>query len=371
MLLRWQRRGKAGRCQEYFQNEKRAAPIARRGPFVYATKRTLPSALRRPPLTCVLNHRLTSRWPRSINFAREVALTRESKFWLVVGTPVNWHTAFDFGGIWGLKNSQRHYWEDLSENTDIAMFYVTSPVSGIVGYGLVRNKLHQLSPLWPEERAKNEVIWPLRFEFDVVSCLPPAVWESGRFAAESLKARVRGGFQGLDAVTAAQAMQALPAGLPGGLVLPRVAQSSAAPRPAETPAELPAGDPHARSQAMIAEIGRMQRFVAETEFRLENRRLDVVWRRVQRSVPSYVFEVQVAGNMTDAMAKLKSAFDLWNSNLFLAGPGDQRRSFDQLAGGSFHEIRHRVQFLELATVEELYRRKRSYLEYERQLGILR
>ena len=46
-------------------------------------------------------------------------MSREVRFWLAVGIPENWHTAFDFNSIWGLKANQRHYWEALTENTDI------------------------------------------------------------------------------------------------------------------------------------------------------------------------------------------------------------------------------------------------------------
>jgi len=41
---------------------------------------------------------------------------------------------------------------------DILIFYAVSPVKGIIGYGVVQQKLKQDTPLWPEEMAKNEVI---------------------------------------------------------------------------------------------------------------------------------------------------------------------------------------------------------------------
>jgi len=66
----------------------------------------------------------------------------------------------------------------------------------------------------------------------------------------------------------------------------------------------------------IAEIGQIQGFISDKEYLLESTRLDVVWRRVERSVPTYVFEVQVEGDIYHAMSKLKHAFDLWNSHIF-------------------------------------------------------
>ncbi len=294
-----------------------------------------------------------------------------TKFWLAVGTPTNWHTAFDYGGIWGLKKTQRHYWESLAENTDLVFFYVTIPVAGIVGHGIVRTKLHQQSPLWPEERAKNEVIWPLRFEFDVLTCLPPYAWAEQKVISAELKSRARSGFQSLDAATATDLIRALPAEVPRDLVL--AAREGDRSRPATVatapPAPIPA-DSHARAQWQIAEIGRLQKFMAETEYPIENRRLDVVWRRVQRSVPSYAFEVQVGGNLTEGIGKLKQAYDLWNSNVFLVGREEHRQPTNQLLTATFRDIQHRLRFIELAQVEELYHSKRAYRELESQLGIL-
>ncbi len=83
-----------------------------------------------------------------------------SNYWLVVGSPHNWRTAFEQKNIWGLKQTQRYLWESLNEK-DTLFFYVTSPVSGIIGYGTVRTKFPQDQPLWPQEIEENKVIWPL------------------------------------------------------------------------------------------------------------------------------------------------------------------------------------------------------------------
>jgi hypothetical protein len=296
-------------------------------------------------------------------------LAPSTNFWLLVGTPENWVTAFDYGGIWGLRRSQERFWQRISENNDIAFFYVTSPVVGVVGYGVIRTKLRQDSPLWPEERAKNEIIWPLRFEFDVMSCLPPAAWRDQKFSSETLKGRARSGFQQIETSLAEEIMGALPASAPAGLVLAQPV--GIRPRAQQPETILPAVENlHDRTQGLLVEIGRLQHFVADSEYPLENRRLDVVWRRVQRSVPSVVFEIQVGGNLTEAMGKLKHAFDLWNSNIFLVGKDEHRAPAEQLASGTFREIQPRLRFIELKQVEDLYQRKRAYRELESQLGIM-
>jgi hypothetical protein len=299
------------------------------------------------------------------------AMNTPSKFWLVVGTPENWHTAFDYGGIWGLRQSQQRYWNEMQENRDVVFFYVTSPVAGIVGSGLVGTKLHQVSPLWPEERAKNEVVWPFRFEFDVLSCLSPTVWQDQRIVIEEIKSRVRSGFQELEPRLAKELTMLLPSSRPDGLILiPGLAGPNADHVLSSEESIFSKEDAHKRAQTLVSEIGRLQRFVVETEVALDNRRVDVVWRRVQRSAPSYVFEVQISGNITEAMSKLKYAYEVWNSHIFLVGKPEHKIPALQLCDGAFHEIRERIRFLELTQVEELHRRKTAYRQYEDQLGIL-
>jgi hypothetical protein len=249
----------------------------------------------------------------------------------------------------------------MQENLDVIFFYVTASVSGVVGSGLVRTKLHQLSPLWLEERAKNQVVWPFRFEFDVISCLPPAVWQDQRIAIEELKSRVRSGFQELEPTLVRKLSALMPSSRPDDLVMiPRVVGPTAERVVRLEEAIPPKEDAHKRAQNLVSEIGRLQKFVVETEVALENRRVDVVWRRVQRSAPSYVFEVQISGNITEAMSKLKYAYEMWNSHIFLVGKPEHKAPAIQLCDGAFHEIRERMRFLELAEVEELHRRKTAY-----------
>ena len=81
---------------------------------------------------------------------------------------------------------------------------------------------------------------------------------------------------------------------------------------------------HGELKAKIAEMGRIQKFLAEVEYPMEATRLDVVWRRVEKSVPTYVFEIQVGGDIYHALAKLKHAYDLWDSRIFLVADHAER-----------------------------------------------
>jgi len=146
-------------------------------------------------------------------------------------------------------------------------------------------------------------------------------------------------------------------------------ERSPGPSLASAAATLPTID-HETLKRQLTEVGRIQGFLAEEEYPIESNRLDVVWRRVERSVPTYAFEVQVSGDIYHALAKLKHAFDLWNSHIFLVASLDDKPKFDELVSGTFHEIEQRVRFVQANYIAELHRRKASYREFERALGII-
>lgn len=270
-----------------------------------------------------------------------------ANYWMAVGSPSNWMEAFAKRNIWGLRQRQKRRWERLAGN-DIILFYVTKPVAGIIGYGSVQTKFTQDQPLWFDEIKQGKVIWPLRFEFNVDYCLPPDKWGADRVASDTLKLKVAVGFQSGPPSLAKQ-------------IISQLRQVRI-----EQPVEPPL---HRELQHKLVEIGRLQKFIAEDEYSFDIGRLDVVWRRIEHSVPTYVFEVQIGGDLYHALAKLKHAFDLWNSRLFLVVSQENQEKARKLLLGSFHEISERIKFIELDKVDELYKRKRSYLDFERELGI--
>ena len=285
------------------------------------------------------------------------------QFWLVVGTEKNWRVAFETNNIWGLKDFRElgALWNMLREG-DGLLLYVSKPVHGIVGFGQVSTKFKQNIPLWPEEIRKKEVIWPLRFEFDIEYCLPLNLWNTHKYSSHDLQMITRMVFQCYPIEEVNSARIAL------GLTPVRelAAIKVELPRPSEK-----ALVNHDDIIADLAEIGRIQGYIPEKEYPLESTRLDVVWRRVERSVPTYVFEVQVEGDIYHAMSKLKHAFDLWNSHIFLVASNKERRKYQELLSGTFHEISERMQFVEINLVKELLGKKRDYKNMEEALGILR
>jgi predicted RNA-binding protein len=216
-------------------------------------------------------------------------------YWLIVGSKKNWDAAFQHGNIWGLRETQRHFWKNLNEN-DKVLFYVTSPVVGIIGYGTVRTKVKQNVPLWPEEINQKKVIWPLRFEFDIDYCLQPDKWVSDKKVSKELFPRA--GFQLLNENFAKKLISGM------GLA-EYVSKIQESPHIEEVSAEftgvvdIQKEEPlsHTMLQEKLIEIGKLQNFIAEKEYPFDIGKLDVVWRRVLNSVPTYVFEIQVGGDV--------------------------------------------------------------------------
>jgi hypothetical protein len=271
-------------------------------------------------------------------------------YWLAVGPPENWKATFEQGNIWGLTETQRqkYIWNNLTEK-DIILFYITNPISGVIGYGSVQTKFRQTKPLWPQEVAKRKVIWPLCFEFSVEHCLPPNKWITDKITSDALKLDARRGFHSLEPEFARQMISQL--------------------EPATAPSAEQALSLHQQVKNKLIEIGKLQNFIAEPEYPFDIGKIDVVWRKVTNSVPTYAFEVQVGGDIYHALAKLKHAFDLWNSRIFIVASEADLKKANNLLSGTFHEIRDYVKPIELGKVEELYNRKKSYMDFEKELGI--
>jgi len=269
------------------------------------------------------------------------------KYWMAVGSQENWSEAFQNGNIWGLTKRQQHIWEAITEK-DVIVFYVTKPVAGIIGFGTIQTKFRQDQPLWSDEIKEEKVIWPLRLEFDVDYCLASDAWTERKVTSDTIKLKAGTGFREIDSELGKQIVNEL--------IKPTDIQT--------------AGEySHKELQDKIVEIGRLQKYIAEKEYNFDIGKLDAVWRRIERSVPTYVFEIQIGGDIYHALAKLKHAYDLWNSKLFLVASQADHDKATNLLSGTFHEIGGRVKFIDLPKIEELYMRKKAYLDFEKQLGI--
>lgn len=84
--------------------------------------------------------------------------------WILVGNEESWKTAFD-KFIWGIKKIFKNRWE-LVKKDDLLFFYATYPIRGIIGYGIVKEKLIGKNLVWEDEKKEKKIIFPYRILFD-------------------------------------------------------------------------------------------------------------------------------------------------------------------------------------------------------------
>ncbi len=126
---------------------------------------------------------------------------------------------------------------------------------------------------------------------------------------------------------------------------------------------------HNATRDLIHRLGEMKNLVSATEYPIDGMRLDVAWKKLQKSNPNVVFEVQVGGNFYEALTKLKHAYDLWNSIPFLVTTEKYKEKAEQLLEGSFHEIRHVTRIVSLQKIAELHNLLISIKKMEKEIKL--
>jgi len=284
-------------------------------------------------------------------------------FWIVPGSEENWKQAFISKGIWGLKETKlgKIYWLAITPN-DVILFYVSSGVKGVVGYGIARGKFYQDVPLWKAEIQEGRVKWPLRFEFDVEFLLPEDKWKGAKIAVPG-----GGEFRQPLIFKEWEEIESIIRALNPSASVESLQKISTPVSPLKVEEFSPT---HENIKNLLLEIGRLQGFIADAEFSMGTERLDVVWRRLPESVPTYVFEAQISGDLYHALGKLKHAHDIWNSRIFLVAPVDALGAVNQLLSGTFHEIQPILRFIETEKIQSLHHSKQNIYQVEKDLGLI-
>lgn len=285
-----------------------------------------------------------------------------ANFWILTGHEKNWETALN-GDVWGVRGGRlKRYWEKMN-NRDPLFFYAKAPVSGIIGVGKVESKFKQNEPLWPDEVRENRVIYPYRFSFWILGVLKPNNWRKEAISIRDLKVGIQAG---MNPVNNREALKKL---------IDRVKERwelkdlELGKQPKTEPKKQTAESVHDQIRNKLQEIGILEGFISEKEYSIDGERLDVAWRRVVRGVPTKVFEVQVGGSPHQALAKLKHAFDLWNSEPFIIIEESSKRKVDELLSGTFHELKPYIKVIPLEKVEELYQYLAKQKDLKEEFGL--
>jgi len=126
---------------------------------------------------------------------------------------------------------------------------------------------------------------------------------------------------------------------------------------------------HNELRDMIRDIGIMKNLVSITEHPINDLRLDVAWRTEVQKVPAQVWEVHIAGNFYEALAKLKHAWDLWRAEPFLVTTEKFETEAQNLLGGTFHEIKGHIRIVHWEEIVRHYRLLREVTEIEKKLRL--
>lgn len=103
---------------------------------------------------------------------------------------------------------------------------------------------------------------------------------------------------------------------------------------------------HNELRDKIAEIGRCEGRHVEVEYLVDNLKLDVVWKKTCSANLGWAFEVQLGGNLFEALTKLKHAWDIWNCRPFLVIMDKYVEQAKSLIEGSFHEMKDEARLVE-------------------------
>jgi predicted RNA-binding protein len=273
--------------------------------------------------------------------------------WILSGNVDNWERGLT-ESVWGVTEKLKVEWEGLKKNDEL-LFYCGKPVSGIIGWARAKNKFKQDKPLWKEELRQLRVIWPYRFDFEVLYVLPRTEWEKEAIRIKLGKRVMRGMSRVVDQKLVEQ-------------IYREISQRWGGPRPIDKGVELLSE--HDQIKKLLVELGVLSSYIAEQEYPLPDlkERLDVVWRRVVASVPTFVFEVHIEGNIHQALIKLKHAYDVWNSNIYLVVKDNEVDRVSKYLEGALHEIKARLKIISVSKVRELYDIQKKDFQLKSEVG---
>lgn len=114
---------------------------------------------------------------------------------------------------------------------------------------------------------------------------------------------------------------------------------------------------HKKIVDALLKIGVLKGYQTDSPFTYDNFQYDVIWKKIHvHGVNPYcVFEIQVKGNLTQALTKLKHANDVWNSRIYLVSDQLNIIKTRNLLEGAFHEIKDRIKLVLLDRVTEILR----------------
>ena len=286
------------------------------------------------------------------------------RYWVLSGNIENWEIALQ-DNIWGVREGRlKNLWENIS-NGDILFFYCLSPITGVIGFGKCQAKFKQDKPLWPDEIREGRVIYPYKWQFLPAYILAKTEWKTRRIP---LGGEIQIGYRaGLNSIRNSVAINMLNSKIKEQWKTEVIEAPISDFLNNATKDKKP--NEHTRIKDLLINLGKVSGFMVEDEYQLDGQRLDVIWKKVERGVPTYVFEVQVGGNVTEALGKLKHAWDMWNSNVYLIIEEKDLKKANTLLSGTFHEIKKELKIILAEKMDEFYKIRVANEKLKEELGL--
>ncbi len=267
---------------------------------------------------------------------------------------------------------------------DFLWFYVTTPIKGVVGVGVVKDKYIDNTTLtWDEEWVKKKVIWPLRFRIQLLKVLPRSRWQPEHINIEDFRLFWQKGFHLLPNIRAVELFKRAKTVFTITEEQELFTGATIAPLPAtvqeQKPLYLPESDipaqpyTHVNLQETVAEIGKLQFYHTELEYPVDlpggNRNLDVVWKREIDGAPTFAFEVELSGMIERAVDRLQFAFRRWNTRPRMIIPQKFVAKTYNAISISDREFAQKIKIYEPEQVFDLLKKKRELKQTEQILDL--
>ncbi len=310
-------------------------------------------------------------------------MNKEVRNWLLVGISENWETALSQPvPIWGLKLRYQEQFQALSIG-DIVWFYATSPISGVIGLGTIKDKyVDNINLVWDKEQEEKEVIWPLRFRIHVLKVIGRKRWKKDNVKISDFHLNWQIGFQLLQSIHVKELItrsEQLFGGVSQGdffrgatISEPLVAEPTTQKYVALVQKERQFAT-HRDLQQKIAEIGKLQFYHTQLEYPVElpneDKNLDVVWKREIAGVPTFAFEVELSGVIEKAIARLKFAYVRWNSRPRIVVPQKYVKKVNNIVATEDRDFCNQFKMYEPIQLLELLNKKRELKNLEQNLEV--
>lgn len=181
---------------------------------------------------------------------------------------------------------------------DVLAFYVSTPVSRVLGFGQVKDRSKEETTLWPDEEEAGKALYPLRLTFTIEKLLEPDTWQKEGIFVGDLRVPT---YRSLNPIVDRKIIASLLERAAtqwkikfDHLMPPEVIETVQKRRKKESEG-LPTL--HTRIRDMLLEIGEMESRFPSKQYPMDDHLLDVVWKRIETGNPAYVFEIQVGGDI--------------------------------------------------------------------------